>query len=53
MKVSITCWPRLDAWPGGTIGRYDDALDAMRGVMAGTILSMLLFWMPLAIALTR
>lgn len=31
----------------------DDPLAAMRGIMMGTLLSLLVFWMPLAIALTH
>ncbi len=31
----------------------DDPLAAMRGIMMGTLLSLLVFWMPLAIALTQ
>jgi hypothetical protein len=45
-----------ELWPGSGIARRDrdgDPLDAMRGIMMGTLLSMLAFWMPLAIALTR
>ena len=52
MKLSITYPPMLQPWPGDAGWYYDDALDAIRGIMAGAILSMLLFWMPLAIALT-
>jgi hypothetical protein len=33
--------------------RDDDPLDAMRGVIMATLLSLITFWMPLAIALTR
>jgi hypothetical protein len=52
MKLSITYPPMVGPWPTGPGWYYDDALDAIRGVMAGTILSILLFWIPLAIALT-
>ena len=31
----------------------DDPLDAIRGIMMGTLLSILAFWIPLAITLTR
>ena len=31
----------------------DDPPAAMRGIMMGTLLSLLVFWMPLAIALTH
>jgi hypothetical protein len=34
-------------------GDSDDALDAIRGIIVGTLLSMLGFWLPLAIALAR
>jgi hypothetical protein len=33
--------------------RDDDPLDAIRGIMMATLLSLITFWMPLAIALTR
>ena len=33
--------------------RDDDPLDAMRGIIMATLLSLITFWMPLAIALTR
>ena len=52
MKLSIAYPPVLQRWPGDAAWCYDDALDAIRGIMAGTILSVLLFWIPLAIALT-
>ena len=33
--------------------RYgDDPLDAMRGVIFGSLLSLALFWLPLAVALS-
>ena len=31
----------------------DDPLDALRGITLSALLSMLMFWMPVAIALTR
>jgi hypothetical protein len=31
----------------------DDALDAMRGIVCATLVSVLGFWIPLAVALTR
>jgi hypothetical protein len=31
----------------------DDPLDAMRGILFGTLLSMLGFWLPLVLFLTR
>lgn len=39
----------------GLLGRplVDDPLDAIRGIIIGALLSVLLFWMPLAITLTR
>ena len=46
-----------DVWSAVGLGRRphveEDPLDAIRGIMMGTLISMLLFWMPLAIALTR
>ena len=30
----------------------DDPLDAMRGVIFGSLLSLMLFWLPLAVVLT-
>lgn len=46
-----------DAWPSASLLRSlagdDDPLDALRGIMMGALLSMLTFWMPLAIVLTR
>ena len=46
-----------DAWRSACLLRSlsgdDDPLDALRGIMMGALLSMLAFWMPLAIALTR
>jgi hypothetical protein len=44
-------------WPlAGVVRRRrhdDDPLAAMRGIIFGTLMSILAFWMPLAIALTR
>jgi hypothetical protein len=31
----------------------DDSLDSMRGIIACTLMSVLVFWLPLAFALTR
>jgi hypothetical protein len=46
--------PALYAPPMGRVmWAGDNALDAMHGILAGTIMSLLLFWMPLAISLTR
>ncbi len=46
-----------DVWSAaGTLRRPyrdDDPLAAMRGIMLSTLLSLMAFWMPLAIALTR
>jgi hypothetical protein len=46
-----------DAWPSAAMLRSlcddDDQLAALRGIMLGALLSILAFWMPLAIALTR
>lgn len=46
-----------DVWSAaGTLRppyRDDDPLAAMRGIMLSTLLSLIAFWMPLAIALTR
>lgn len=33
--------------------RNDDALAAMRGMVSGVLLSLLAFWLPLAVALAR
>lgn len=44
-------------WPVERIVRRrrpdDDPLAAMRGIIFGTLVSIIAFWMPLAIALTR
>ena len=44
-------------WPIAAIVRRrwhdDDPLAAMRGIIFGTLVSILAFWMPLTIALTR
>jgi hypothetical protein len=44
-------------WPiAGVVRRRrqdDDPLAAMRGIIFGTLVSILAFWMPLTIALTR
>ena len=46
-----------DVWPTAKFLRRpyvdDDPLDAIRGIIMGTLVSMLMFWMPLAIALTH
>jgi hypothetical protein len=31
----------------------DDALDAIRGIILGSLVSLLVFWLPLAVALVR
>jgi len=33
--------------------RTNDALDSARGILAWTLISALIFWLPLGIALTR
>ncbi len=43
-------------WPAAPISRHrdnrvDDPLDPMRGVVIGTLLSLLGFWLPLALLL--
>lgn len=44
-------------WPIAGIARRrrqdDDPLAAMRGIIFGTLVSLVAFWMPLTIALTR
>jgi hypothetical protein len=46
-----------DGWPVAGFGRRGrgdgDALDAIRGIIIGSVLSMLTFWMPLGVMLTR
>jgi hypothetical protein len=46
-----------EAWLSACLERRlagdDDPLDALRGITLGALLSTLMFWMPLAIALTR
>ena len=46
-----------EAWLSACLQRRlagdDDPLDALRGITLGALLSTLMFWMPLAIALTR
>lgn len=46
-----------DAWLSASLlGRLSgdaDPLAAMRGIMLGALVSILAFWMPLAISLTR
>ena len=46
-----------DFWSAAGILRRpyvdEDPLAAVRGIMMGTLLSLLVFWMPLAIALTQ
>lgn len=46
-----------DRWPPDALLRYlsgdDHPLAALHGIMLGTLLSLLGFWMPLAIALIR
>ena len=46
-----------DAWlTASLLRRFSgdaDSLSALRGIMLGALLSILAFWMPLAISLTR
>ena len=45
-----------DAWLSASLLRLSDDADslaALRGIMLGALLSILAFWMPLAITLTR
>jgi hypothetical protein len=46
-----------DVWPAaGLLRRPDvegDPLDAIRGIIMGTLISVLVFWIPLGIALAR
>jgi len=44
-------WPDVGYSPQPP--REEDALDAIRGVIAGTVLSVLGFWLPLAIVLAH
>jgi hypothetical protein len=44
-------WPDVGFSPRPV--RDKDALDAIRGVIAGTVLSVLGFWLPLAVYLTH
>jgi hypothetical protein len=48
---TINLW--LAAASSGPPRRNDDELDAMRGIVSGVLLSILAFWLPLAIALAR
>jgi hypothetical protein len=52
--MAYTLAPEVWSATGFARGQDDrDPLDAIRGIMMGTLLSVLAFWMPLAIALTR
>lgn len=56
MQNFMRCRPTVDRnhWPvDSALPRGDNPLDAMRGIVAGIIMSLLLFWFPLALALTR
>jgi len=41
---------RMARAAGPSFRRSDDALDPMRGIVFGTLLSVLGFWLPLALA---
>jgi hypothetical protein len=51
--VALTANLWLAAASSGAPYRDDDALDAIRGIVAGVLLSILTFWFPLVIALAR
>jgi hypothetical protein len=51
--VALTANLWFAAASSGAPYRDDDALAAMRGVVAGALFSTLAFWLPLAIALAR
>lgn len=51
VALTVNLW--LAAASSGPPYRNDDALDAMRGIVTGVLLSTLAFWLPLAIALGR
>ena len=56
-KATMAYMLTHDFWPAaGSLRRPysdDDPLAAMRGIIMGSLLSILGFWLPLAIALTR
>lgn len=39
--------------PFGPRRRVDDALDPIRGILVGALISIVGFWLPLALALSR
>ena len=45
-----------DLWPAAGLLRRprheDDPLDAIRGIIVGSLISLFAFWLPLAVALT-
>lgn len=51
VALTVNLW--LAAASSGQPCRNDDPLDAMRGITTGVLLSTLVFWFPLAIALVR
>jgi hypothetical protein len=46
VRISQCAWRR-------TKTRASDPLDAMRGVVCATLISVLAFWIPLAVALAQ
>ena len=50
-RLSVSRSSRIHSSDG--IHSSDDSLDAMRGIIFGALLSVLVFWLPLAVALTR
>mgnify|MGYP001028687225 FL=1 len=53
MAYTLTNQAWLSACLQHRLAGDDDPLDALRGITLGALLSTLMFWMPLAIALTR
>lgn len=53
MTYALTNEAWLSACLQSRLAGDDDPLDALRGITLGALLSMLMFWMPVAIALTR
>jgi hypothetical protein len=56
-EATVTYMLANDVWPKADFVRRphfeDDPLAAIRGIIMGTVMSLLVFWMPLAIALAR